>query len=104
MHLKTDNYFLDLRPLKKDSDVITYIIMRSSDKIVCCALQIDPIIDLQCLQSCILPPPPPFPLTYPLSGVHAVILNIGVARVWSLIAGVQVDGTRKRSTVLVKPN
>ena len=43
-------------------------------------------------------------LTHLIPGVDAVILNIGVARVWTLIAAFQVDGARKRSTVLVKPN
>ena len=35
------------------------------------------------------------PLTYPLSRVDTVILNIGVARVWTLIAVDPVDASGK---------
>ena len=56
------------------------------------------------LIKCTLPPSHilPFPaLTYPLPRVHTVILNIGVARVCTLIA---VDGSGKWFTVLVLPD
>ena len=36
-----------------------------------------------------------FPLTYPLPRVHTVILNVGVARVWTLIAVDPVDASGK---------
>ena len=44
----------------------------------------------------------PTPLTYPISRVYTVILNIGIARVWTLIAVDPVDGSGKRSTVLFR--
>ena len=36
-----------------------------------------------------------FPLTYPLPSVETVILNVGVARVWTLIAVDPVDASGK---------
>ena len=41
------------------------------------------------------------PLTYPISCVYTVILNIGIARLCTLIAVDPVDGSGKRSTILV---
>ena len=42
-----------------------------------------------------------FRLTYPLPRVHTVILHVGKARLWTLIAVDPVDRSGKRSTVLV---
>ena len=36
-----------------------------------------------------------FPLTYPLPRVHTVILDVGKARVWTLVAVDPVDASGK---------